>query len=45
VNIHVIETRDGGHIGHLGRYAQWMADAMRNFFANAAAVPSVSAPR
>jgi predicted alpha/beta-fold hydrolase len=44
-NIHVIETRDGGHIGHLGRYAEWMAGAMRNFFANAAAVPSASAPR
>jgi predicted alpha/beta-fold hydrolase len=34
--VNVLTTADGGHIGHLGRYAQWLADTFDRFFTNAA---------
>jgi predicted alpha/beta-fold hydrolase len=33
--VNVLTTADGGHIGHLGRYAQWLADTFDRFFTNA----------
>jgi predicted alpha/beta-fold hydrolase len=31
-SVKVIETRDGGHIGQLERYRQWMSDTFHRFF-------------
>lgn len=36
--VHLIETTDGGHIGHPGTYPHWTAEVLHRFFAASAGV-------